>query len=132
MRPLSDIACAIIGGMGRRDDCELVFPATSGGGPLAGFPKMFARIRNLGAIPRDVTPHTLRHSYASLAGDMGYSESTIAALIGHKGSTVTSRYVHAADAVLVRAADAVANETMSLLSEGLVPQAAEERLRART
>jgi len=132
MRPLSDIACAIIGGMGRRDDCELVFPATSGGGPLAGFPKMFARIRNLGAIPRDVTPHTLRHSYASLAGDMGYSESTIAALIGHKGSTVTSRYVHAADAVLVRAADAVANETMSLLNEGIVPQVAEERLRART
>jgi len=125
MRPLSDVACAIISGMGRQGDCELVFPATRGGGPLAGFPKMFARIRNLGAIPRDVTPHTLRHSYASLAGDMGYSESTIAALIGHKGSTVTSRYVHAADAVLVRAADAVANETMSLLSEGLVPQVAE-------
>jgi integrase len=132
MRPLSDVACAIISGMGRRDDCELVFPATRGGGPLAGFPKFFARIRKLGAIPRDVTPHTLRHSYASLAGDMGYSESTIAALIGHKGSTVTSRYVHAADAVLVRAADAVANETMSLLSEGLVPQVAEERPRART
>jgi integrase len=132
MRPLSDVACAIISGMGRRDDCELVFPATRGGGPLAGFPKFFARIRKLGAIPRDVTPHTLRHSYASLAGDMGYSESTIAALIGHKGSTVTSRYVHAADAVLVRAADAVANETMSLLNEGIVPQVAEERLRART
>jgi integrase len=132
MRPLSDVACAIISGMGRRDDCELVFPATRGGGPLAGFPKFFARIRKLGAIPRDVTPHTLRHSYASLAGDMGYSESTIAALIGHKGSTVTSRYVHAADAVLVRAADAVANETMSLLSEGLVPQVPDERLRART
>ena len=133
MRPLSDIACAIISGMGRRGDCELVFPATrGGGGPLAGFPKLFARIRKLGAIPRDVTPHTLRHSYASLASDMGYSESTIAALIGHKGSTVTSRYVHAADAVLVQAADAVANETMSLLNEGLVPQVAEERLRART
>jgi len=133
MRPLSDIACAIISGMGRRGDCELVFPATrGGGGPLAGFPKLFARIRKLGAIPRDVTPHTLRHSYASLASDMGYSESTIAALIGHKGSTVTSRYVHAADAVLVQAADAVANETISLLNEGLVPQVAEERLRART
>jgi hypothetical protein len=40
--------------------------------------------------------------------------------------------VHAADAVLVQAADAVANETMSLLNEGLVPQVAKERLRART
>lgn len=29
-----------------------------------------------------VTPHTLRHSFASMAGDLGYSEPTIAALLG--------------------------------------------------
>jgi integrase len=64
-----------------------------------------------------VTPHTLRHSFASLAGDLGYSEPTIAALIGHKGHTMTSRYVHAADAVLLAAADAVARRTMELMGE---------------
>jgi hypothetical protein len=51
---------------------------------------------------------------------MGYSEPTIAALIGHKGNSTTSRYIHAADVVLVKAADAIAAETMNLLNEGLV------------
>jgi integrase len=63
-----------------------------------------------------VTPHTLRHSFASLAGDIGYSEATIAALVGHKGHTITSRYVHTADTVLLAAADAVANRTAELMS----------------
>jgi integrase len=64
-----------------------------------------------------VTPHTLRHSFASLAGDLGYSEPTIAALVGHKGRSITSRYVHAADAVLLAAADAVATRTAELMGE---------------
>jgi integrase len=64
-----------------------------------------------------VTPHTLRHSFASLAGDLGFSEPTIAALVGHKGHSITSRYVHAADAVLLAAADAVANRTAELMGE---------------
>ena len=59
----------------------------------------------------------LRHSFASLAGDLGYSEPTIAALIGHVGRTMTSRYVHAADAVLLAAADAVADRTAELMGE---------------
>lgn len=57
-----------------------------------------------------VTPHTMRHSYASVAGDLGFAESTIAALIGHAGGTVTSRYVHRLDSVLVAAANKVSAE----------------------
>ena len=71
----------------------------------------------IAALPADVTPHVLRHSFASLAGDLGYSEPTIAALVGHKGQSITSRYVHAADAVLLAAADAVANRTLDLMGE---------------
>ena len=48
---------------------------------------------------------------------MGYGESTIAALIGHKGQTMTSRYVHAADSVLLGAADAVADRACALMGE---------------
>jgi len=43
-----------------------------------------------------------------MPADLGYSEPTIAALVGHKGRTVTSRYVHSSDAVLLAAADSVA------------------------
>jgi integrase len=64
-----------------------------------------------------VTPHTLRHSFASLASDLGYSEPTVATLIGHKGHSITSRYVHAADEVLLAAADAVADRTLTLMGE---------------
>jgi len=65
-------------------------------------------------MPSDVTPHTLRHSFASLAGDMGLSDSTIAGLLGHSRQSITSRYIHL-DKALVAAADAVANETLRLM-----------------
>lgn len=116
MRPLSHAACEVIGKLSTRSG-NLVFPATRGDGVMTGFRKLWNRIAALGALPADVTPHVLRHSFASLAGDLAYSEPTIAALIGHKGRTITSRYVHSADAVLLAAADAVANRTAELMGE---------------
>jgi len=110
VRPLSNAVCDELRSLPRLAG-ELVFPATRGVGQLVGFPKLWARIAKLGSLSADVTPHVLRHSFASLAADLGYSEPTIAALIGHKGHTVTSRYVHSADTVLLAAADRVANET---------------------
>jgi hypothetical protein len=68
---------------------------------------MWLRIAKLGDLPADITPHVLRHSFASLAADLGYNEPTIASLLGHKTHSITSRYVHSADAVLLVAADAV-------------------------
>jgi integrase len=110
VRPLSNAVCDELRSLPRLAG-ELVFPATRGVGQMVGFPKLWARIAKLGSLSADVTPHVLRHSFASLAADLGYSEPTIAALIGHKGHTVTSRYVHSADTVLLAAADRVANET---------------------
>ena len=88
---------------------DLVFPASRGTGRMGGFRKFWARITKLGNIPADVTPHVLRHSFASVAADIGLSELTIASLLGHKKASVTSKYTHHADAVLLAAADAVAN-----------------------
>jgi integrase len=115
VRPLSHAACDVLRSVTRSG--ELVFPATRGDGRMAGFRKLWNRIAKLGGLPTDVTPHVLRHSFTSLAGDGGYSEPTIAALVGHKGRTITSRYMHAADAVLLAAADAVANRTAALMGE---------------
>jgi integrase len=116
VRPLSHAACDVLRSMPRLP-VEPVFPATRGDGSMVGLKKFWPKIAKLGGLPADVTPHVLRHSFASLAGDIGYSEPTIAALVGHKGHSVTSRYVHAADAVLLAAADAVANRTMELMGE---------------
>lgn len=57
-----------------------------------------------------VTAHTLRHSFASIAADLNYSDNTIGAIIGHSGSTTTSRYTHRLDSVLIAAADRIAEE----------------------
>jgi integrase len=64
----------------------------------------------------------MRHSFASVAADLGYSEPTIAALVGHKGRSTTSRYIHSADAVLLAAADAVADRTAELMGEKKSPK----------
>ena len=115
MRPLSRAACTVLRHQSRIGD--LVFPPTRGEGTMSGFRKLWDRIAKLGALPADVTPHVLRHSFASLAGDLGYSELTIGTLIGHKGHSITSRYVHAADSVLLAAADAVADETLARMGD---------------
>lgn len=116
MRPLSHAACEVLRCLTRSG--VLVFPPTRGTGRMSGFPKLWARIAGHGGLPASVTPHTLRHSFASLAGDLGYSETTIAALVGHQGRSMTSRYIHSADAVLLATADAVADHTAALMGEG--------------
>jgi integrase len=114
-RPLSQPAVDVLRGMPRIDGGDLVFPATRGNGRMSGFPSLWERIAKLGKLPADITPHVLRHSFISLAADLGYSELTIAALVGHKSGSMTSRYVHSADSVLLAAADAVAARTVELL-----------------
>jgi integrase len=115
LRPLSSAACEVLLDLPHTN--ELVFPPTRGNGRMAGFRKLWDRMAKLGLLPTDLTPHVLRHSFASLAGDLGYSEPTIAALVGHKGHTITSRYIHAADAVLLTSADAVARRTAELMGD---------------
>jgi integrase len=128
IRPLAHAAIDVLRGLPRLPG-ERVFPATRGDGPMVGFKKFWPRIAKLGELSKDVTPHVLRHSFASLAADIGYSEATIASLIGHTGRSVTSRYMHAADAVLLAAGDAVTNRTMELMGES-TPEADVVVLRA--
>jgi integrase len=118
IRPLSTAAVKLLRSAADATKPDaLVFPASRGTGLMIGYPKLWERIAKLAGLPADVTPHTLRHSFASLAADMGYSEPTIAALIGHAGRSMTSRYVHSADAVLLAAADAVARRTLKLAGD---------------
>jgi integrase len=115
MRPLPRAACDLLQSMNR--DSELVFPPTRGTSAVNGFAKSWKRIAKFGALPTDITPNVFRHSFQSLASDLGYSEATIRALVGHKGHSITSRYVHAADAVLLAAADKVADQTAELMGD---------------
>ncbi len=107
MRPLSHAACDVLHSLPRLGD--LVFPSGRGTDQtMTGFHKVWLRIAMHAKLPADVTPHILRHSFASVAADLGYSELTIATLLGHRKASITSKYAHHADAVLLAAADAVA------------------------
>ena len=68
---------------------------------MVGFRKFARRILAAGGLPKEITPHVLSHSFVSLAIDLGYSEPTVVALVGHKSLSITARYTHldiAADA----------------------------------
>ncbi len=116
LRPLAHAACELLRSLPRLG--ALVFPASSGTDkPMRGFHKVWLRIAAKAGLPADVTPHVLRHSLASIAADLGYSELTIGALLGHRKASVTSQYAHHADSVLLAAADAVADRTATLMGE---------------
>jgi integrase len=116
MRPLSHAACGVLRSLPRLG--HLVFPAGRGADQtLTGFHKVWLRGAKQAELPAEVTPHVLRHSYASIAADLGFSELTIAALLGHKKASVTSKYAHHADAVLLQAADVVADRVAELMGD---------------
>jgi integrase len=117
MRPLSHAACDLLKGMTQLDGAALVFPASRPGVVMSGFKRHARRIIAAAGLSSDVTPHVLRHSYASTANDLGLSEPTVAMLVGHKGRSVTSRYTHGADAPLLAAADAVADRIVGFMGE---------------
>jgi integrase len=108
VRPLSDIAIDIIKRQ-KQNGAAYVFDHGHGK-PIDALRHQWLKLR----MSEDVTPHTLRHSFASLAADLGLADSTIAGLLGHKQQSIPSRYLHL-DKALVSAANIVAAETLRLM-----------------
>ncbi|WP_371224217.1 tyrosine-type recombinase/integrase [Roseovarius sp. 2305UL8-3] len=95
-------------------DGTFVFPGQGEDNAVGNFPQSWKKL--FADTPLwDVTPHVLRHSFASIANDLGFTEITIAALIGHAKGSVTSKYVHTLDSTLIMAADTVSGYVKALL-----------------
>jgi hypothetical protein len=92
-----------------------VFPGRSEGSPFGSFPNHWETILR-GTALSDITPHVLRHSFASVGNDLGFTENAIAALIGHSKSSMTSKYIHTLDATLIMAADTISGYILGLLA----------------
>jgi integrase len=92
----------------RRDDSPFVFPADWGDGHFIGVVRVLNRLCARAGL-EGVTPHVLRHTFASMAAELGFSELTIAGLLGHASRGVTQRYIHL-DRALILAANRVAVE----------------------
>lgn len=99
---------------GTKTSKAYVFPGGGEDSLFGSFPNHWEKILRNTPLA-DVTPHVLRHSFASVANDLGFTESTIAALIGHARSSVTSKYIHTLDAALIIAADTISGYIEGLL-----------------
>lgn len=93
---------------------DFVFPGRDGDTAFGSFPNHWKKIFS-GSPLADLTPHILRHSFASVANDLGFTEVTIAALVGHAKGSVTSNYIHTLDTALIMAADTIAGYIAGLL-----------------
>jgi integrase len=89
------------------EDITFVFPASRSDGHLKDV-KVFRKVCEMAKLD-DVTIHTLRHSFATTANELEYSEITIAGLLGHGRHSTTARYTHLIDHALVNAADRVSS-----------------------
>jgi integrase len=115
VRPLGRAAIKVLHAQCMRGDGNWFFPADRGDGNFVGVRKVLSRVCKQAGL-NGVTPHVLRHTFASVAGDLGYSELTIAGLLGHASGSVTADYVHL-DAALVTAADRVSAAIASALDD---------------
>jgi integrase len=115
LRPLGNAAIDLLSMQPCLEDSPWVFPAIRGDGQFIGAPRVFARLCSAAGL-REVTLHTLRHSFATTAVELGFSELVISGLLGHRGNSVTARYAHVPDRALLAAADAVSQAIESALA----------------
>ena len=122
VRAIGRRAMELIKNAGHRKGSDFVFPATRGDGHLNDV-KIFRKACKMAALEH-VTIHTLRHSFATTANELEYSEITIAGLLGHGRHSTTARYTHLIDKALVAAADRV-SELIAARMDGRAVQGAE-------
>jgi len=116
VRPVGRAAFDVIEQIAPEDGNPFVLTAIRGEGAFRGMARAWKRVMDRAKL-EGVTPHTLRHSLASVAADLGFTESVVAALLGHSAGSVTSRYVHHLDSVLIAAADKVARTIHSMMTK---------------
>ena len=107
---------------------RFVFPADWGDGHFIGVVRILDRVCFKAKLKESTRP-ILRHTFASVAGDLGFSELTIAGLLGHSARRVTQGYVHL-DTALVVAADHVSAEIGQMLDGGVAVKDPKRRPRS--
>lgn len=95
--PISPVAYEILMARSRartdEDDTALVFPGNRGL-PRDGenFTRTFGHYRKMASLPGGLTPHSLRHTFASWLASSGVPIITISKWLGHADLTTTMKY----------------------------------------
>jgi integrase len=124
-RPIGKAALQLLSTV-PRGSSEWVFPDRAGSGS-ADLKKRIAVLFDAAAL-MDARSQDLRRTFASVAADEGYSDATIAELLGHARRGVTARhYIRRPDAALIAAADRVAERIAMSLERQKVGEVIELR-----
>jgi integrase len=92
----------------RISECPFVFSGSKPGTHLVNLQKTWRRIR-VSANLHDVRIHDLRHAFASVAVERGFSLPMVGKLLGHAQPLTTARYAHLASAPVKAAAEQIAS-----------------------
>lgn len=102
MLPLNDAALAALRTLGPQAPWVRVFQFQ--GHPLQSVRSSFTRARKAAGLGRDVTFHTLRHTFASWAAMNGLDLYRLQKYLGHSTPKMTERYSHLSPEYLKRGA----------------------------
>jgi integrase len=109
MRHIGAAARAVIAPLMARGTGRFVFPGRQGPEkPVTDVDRLWAAVRIAAGI-EDVTPHGLRHSFATVATGEGFNEAVLAGLLGHSRGSTTAIYAHVNPRIAQRAADQIAD-----------------------
>jgi integrase len=97
-----------------------VFPGEKAGQPYVNLWRAWSRIADKAKVS-EISPHGLRHWFASAAAEMNYSDFVIGGMLGHAKPGVTGRYANAPDSALLMAADRVSQRLAGALDGRHVP-----------
>ncbi len=117
IRPLANVALALLKSIDRVADSEFVFPADRGEGFFQGTKTIWPKIVKKAGL-EGVTPHTLRHTMGAISTSTGEALALTGAILGHSNMRSTMIYAHvemdpsrkAANRVGKRIADALAGQ----------------------
>jgi len=97
-RPIGRVAANLLLAQPKKRDLLFFFGSDFVDRPYSGVPETLKALCTIARLD-GVTPHVLRHTFGSVAGDMGFSELTIKALLGHGSRGSTQNYVHIDEAM---------------------------------
>jgi integrase len=106
--PLNSIALEALKTLKAKATTEYVF-AKEDGTPYEGIGSSFSRARDRAGLS-DVTPHTLRHTFASRLAMAGVDLRTLQELGGWQTLAMVERYAHLAPSHKAKAVEKIASE----------------------